>query len=503
MTSRTSDFSQNLPASSGCSALSPLLFCVLRPALEIAALLLASLVAIQAAPASTLQADFARNLGTVRPLHGINKGPISPGGFIDLTAELQAISVPQVRLHDCHWPNPDVVDIHAVFPDFRADPELATSYDFALTDEYLAATRKTGAQIIYRLGESIEHTSKRRFVHPPADSAKWAEICLGLIRHYNEGWANGTRLGIRHWEIWNEPENRPAMWSGTDDDYFRLYRVATSRIKQQYPDLKLGGPAVGASGRFVNGVFQPSAFVTNFLTLCRRESLPLDFFSWHCYTADPAELSQRARAIRQLLNSHGFTNTESHLNEWNYLPGNSWNPIARNSRPMDRQAAYEAMAGAAGGAFIVTALLELQDAPLDVGNLFHGELGGFGLFNEHGVPLKNYHALQAFHGLLETPRRVATLGATAGKLAVVAGLSADGTEASVLVSNFAQPQADHRLDPLHLPWSGPTAVEIRIVDASHDFKLISSTTNALSNAAINLSLKAPSVALIRLHPAKP
>ena len=141
--------------------------------------------------------DFARTNGVLRPLHGINKGPLAPGGLIDVTEQQRELSVPFTRLHDCHWPNPDVVDIHAVFPDFRADPELAENYDFALTDEYLAAIRRTGAEIVYRLGESIEHTTTKRFVRPPKDPAKWAAMCLGIIRHDNGGWAKGQRYGLR------------------------------------------------------------------------------------------------------------------------------------------------------------------------------------------------------------------------------------------------------------------------------------------------------------------
>ena len=66
------------------------------------------------------------------------------------------------------------------------------------------------------------------------------------------------------------------------------------------------------------------AFAVRFLAMCRKDKVPLNFFSWHCYTADPTELGTRSRAIRQLLDSHGFTETESHLNEWNHLPGNDW-----------------------------------------------------------------------------------------------------------------------------------------------------------------------------------
>ena len=452
---------------------------------------------LPAAEPLVLQVDFAQTNGVIRALHGVNKGPLGPGGLLDLTAEHRALGIPFTRLHDCYWPNPYVVDIHAVFPDFSADPAKPESYDFRLTDEYLAAVRASGAQIVYRLGESIEHTSVKRFVHPPPDYEKWAAICLGIIRHYNEGWAEGFQYGIRYWEIWNEPENRPVMWSGTDEDYFQLYRMTATAIRRDFPDLKIGGPAVGASGRFVNGVFQPTEFVTNFLKLCRAESLPLDFFSWHCYTADPAELVSRAKAIRQLLDEHGFTKSESHLNEWNYLPGNSWDPGSRNSTAPARQRYFEEMAGAPGAAFIASALIELQDAPLDVANLFHGELGAFGLFNEFGVPQKNYYALLAFRGLLDAPHRVKATGGIPGQLAVSAGLNATKTEARVLISNFNHPQSELRLQLDGLPWTGDTIVELRVVDAAHNLELVRTETLSGGDRSFVVDLAKPAIALLQ------
>src|SRR5262245_2833949 len=111
-----------------------------------------------------LQPDFSKAAGVIRPLHGANKGPLGPGGLIDLSPEHRDLGIPLTRLHDCYWPNPYVVDIHAVFPNFAADPARPESYDFRLTDEYIAAVHATGAQIVYRLGESIEHTTIKRFV---------------------------------------------------------------------------------------------------------------------------------------------------------------------------------------------------------------------------------------------------------------------------------------------------------------------------------------------------
>ncbi|RYD28947.1 MAG: hypothetical protein EOP86_22350, partial [Verrucomicrobiaceae bacterium] len=448
---------------------------------------------------AVLRADFSIHTGTIRPLHGINKGPLAPGGIFDVIQEQKELGIPFTRLHDCGWPNPYVVDHHAVFPNPDADPALPESYDFRLTDEYIAAVRQTGAEPIYRLGESIEHTGVKRYAHPPADMEKWAAVCVGIIRHYNEGWGNGFHHRIRYWEIWNEPENRPAMWSGTDDDYLRLYRTAALAIKKQFPDLKVGGPALGASGGFVNGGFVPTDFAVRFLDMCRMDHVPLNFFSWHCYTADPAELTARSTAIRRLLDSKGFTDTESHLNEWNFLPGNSWEPITQSGTAAGRQRWYGEMAGAPGAAFAAVSLMELQDAPVDVCNFFHGELGGFGIFTEQGVPLKVWQALRAFQGLVETPRRVETAGAVAGKLAFAAGLSTDGREATLLISNFADPRQDISLNWKGFAWEGGVTAEIRTVDPVSDFSNARTESVRGESPTLRLTLKAPAIALVRLR----
>ena len=36
-----------------------------------------------------------------------------------------------------------------------------------------------------------------------------------VIRHYTEGKWNGYRYDIEYWEIWNEPDLGPKMWTGT------------------------------------------------------------------------------------------------------------------------------------------------------------------------------------------------------------------------------------------------------------------------------------------------
>src|SRR4051812_14689569 len=63
-----------------------------------------------------INVDCAKTIGTIRPLHGGNSGPLNYGDLVDLTKYHKELKIPFTRLHDCHWPNPDVVDIHVVFP---------------------------------------------------------------------------------------------------------------------------------------------------------------------------------------------------------------------------------------------------------------------------------------------------------------------------------------------------------------------------------------------------
>lgn len=378
--------------------------------------------------------DPSRELGPVRPLHGVNKGPLAAGSTIDLTAKLKELGIPFARLHDCQWPYPDVVDIHAIFRDFNASPANPASYDFVLTDQYIEAVGKTGAQIVYRLGESIEHAPVKRFVHPPPDPARWADVCLGIIRHYNEGWADGFRRRIVYWEIWNEPENRPAMWTGSDEQFLELYATAASRIDREFPELKVGGPGFGSLGEFNDGRIVPSVFVKKFLAMCRDKAVPLEFFSWHCYAANPAELAARARAVRKLLDEHGFAKTESHLNEWNYLPDNSWEAFSASASGETRRKFYRRMQSDEGAAFALAVLCLLQDALVDMANFFHGEIGGFGLFDEFGVPTRVYQAFREFQQFITVnPKRVHA--SSAGPIAVLAGRAEK--QISVLLVNHS------------------------------------------------------------------
>lgn len=456
----------------------------------------------------SLRIDFTTPAGVLRPLHGVNKGPLAAGGLVDVIAAHRELGIPLTRLHDCHWPVPDVVDMHVVFPDARADPTRPESYDFRMTDEYIASVLATGSKILYRLGETIEHTPVKRFVHPPQDATRWAAAAIGIIRHYNEGWADGFHYDIRHWEIWNEPENQPTMWTGTNEQFFDFYGVAARAIKAAFPKLMVGGPGIGITGDLIQGDLKPSVFLTGFLERCRRDSLPLDFLSWHCYSSssNPQELPLRAHGIRKLMNQYGFQGAESYLDEWRNIPDYDWAPLSRSAQPLVRQNWYARMFGAESAAYIVAVLLGLQDAPVEAANFFHGELGGFGMFDESGVPLKNYYGMLAFRRLLDTPQRALIQGLIPKGVAVGAGRAANEDSVAILISSYGQTlnagvQNPLRLKMQGLRWPNPVVRTIHVVDAQHDLVPTPDKAQLQAGNTLEITLSTPSVALITLGPA--
>ncbi|MCQ2388208.1 MAG: DUF6528 family protein [Kiritimatiellae bacterium] len=309
--------------------------------------------------------DFAKAAGPVKPLHGVNNAPlrVQPGSA---QREFKAAGIPFMRTHDTAgmWGGTHYVDVPNVFPDFGADENDPKNYDFAFTDAYLKPVAESGAEIFYRLGVTIEnyHKIKAYNIAPPKDPAKWARICEHVVRHYNEGWADGFKWNVKYWEIWNEPEN-PPMWSGTREEFFELYRVAANHLKKCFPRIKVGG--YGGCGFYATDVQAPndgsdfySSFVTWFEDFCKftqdpKTACPLDFFSWHLYTAEPERIVRHADYVRRTLDAHGLERTESVFNEWNCMAA------------FGKWTIFETMKEAPGAAFVAASFALMQAGRVD------------------------------------------------------------------------------------------------------------------------------------------
>ena len=155
-------------------------------------------------------------------MNGVNNGPAGPYGLgktqtRDNFDDYRAARIPFARTHDSSFSecygSEHTVDITAIFPDFSRKADDPSAYDFAITDWYLKRIRDMGTEVFFRLGQKIEHHVKKYGILPPKDFRKWAQICEHIIRHYNEGWADGHEWNIRYWEIWNEADLDSKTWN--------------------------------------------------------------------------------------------------------------------------------------------------------------------------------------------------------------------------------------------------------------------------------------------------
>ena len=67
--------------------------------------------------------------------------------------------------------------------------------------------------------------------------------------------------------MWNEPDCCPhGFWTGSRDDYFRLFRETANAFARVSPAFRLGGP-VTSSGEWLD----------EFIGFCENTSTPLAF----------------------------------------------------------------------------------------------------------------------------------------------------------------------------------------------------------------------------------
>ncbi len=390
--------------------------------------------------------DATKTLGSVKPVNGVGQPPMVDAiGRAPLFKYLKEAGIPYSRLHDVGgWLGGGLyVDIPNLFPDFDADETDPKNYRFQFTDALMRNLERNNVEPFFRLGVTIENfveygkagTFPAINILPPKDPAKWARICEYVIRHYTEGWANGYKMKITYWEIWNEPENNPIleknpMFRGSFEEFMKLYGVAATHLKKCFPHLKIGGyghcgfyAAVGSDHvPAANSSPRMKYFVEcshKFLAAARDNKWPLDFFSYHSYS-EPKEAMRQVRFADEHLNAYGFTadKCERIYNEWLPFVG------------------HDNLGTAKQASGVAAELLGLQNGPCDVACIYDARcnIGNYSpLFNPMTYkPHKAYYAFMAFNELRKLGAAVACTASDAG---VYASAAAKDGKVAVMVAN--------------------------------------------------------------------
>ena len=323
------------------------------------------------------------------------------------------------------------VRAHAILHDdnkvvSRAD-DGSLRYDFSAVDSLYDQILSIGIRPVVELGFmpaalalDPDQTvfTYRGIISPPKDWSEWHDLVAALGQHLVERYGI-DQVATWGFEVWNEP-NLEVFWTGTQDEYLRLYAEAARALKGVDERLRVGGPSTAAS-----------EWIETLARYCEKESLPLDFATTHTYGNLPLD-------FRPALERHGFGTAPIQWTEWG-VGSTHFGPIHD---------------GVSGAPFVLSGFKSVQgrmdalaywvvsDHFEELGRpprLFHD---GFGLLTVGNLRKPRYWALH--------------LAAHQGDTVLPSTLTGDG--ADVLVQAWATRHDDGTIDVL--VWNGTCNAEL-------------------------------------------
>ena len=234
-------------------------------------------------------------------------------------------------------------------------------------------------------------------VSPPRDWDRWEALVYDLTAHLVDRYGLEE---VRRWgfEVWNEA-NLDVFWSGTREEYLRLYDVSVRAVKAVDGQLIVGGPA-SAAGKWVDEL----------LAHCRATGSPIDFVSTHTYGNAPLDL-------RPIAARHGFPGLPQWWTEWG-AHASHFNPV--HDSPWSAAYLVRGMASAMGRTEAL-AYWTVSDHFEELGRpprLLHG---GFGLLAVGNLRKPRWWGLWMLEQLLPERLTSTVIGDGAGDMVQAIG----------------------------------------------------------------------------------
>ena len=171
-------------------------------------------------------------------------------------------------------------------------------------DEFVRAAADAGIRVLpVLLGPEPGAKPAPAGMRPPRDPEAFARFAAAVARRYGPGGSVETKLPIRSFQIWNEP-NIPSFWGTGPDpvEYAELLGAAADAIREVdgdaeivaagLPDSRLGMPA------------------PRFLAEVLEGDVDVDAVAVHPYASTPAQVAGKVRALRRVAKGHDVWVTE-------------------------------------------------------------------------------------------------------------------------------------------------------------------------------------------------
>ncbi len=251
-----------------------------------------------------LNIDASKEIGEMKPIYAYFGYDEPNYTYMEngkkLLSEIAALSpVPvYIRAHNLLTTKEGEPDLKWGFSNVYTEDENGNPvYDWTIIDKIFDTYIERGLRPLVELGfmpkalstkpEPYKHEWSSGgelwtgWTYPPKDYKKWAELVYQLVIHAKERYGE-NEIKTWLWQVWNEPDI--GYWSGTFDEYCKLYDYSVEAVKRACPDCVVGGPHTtgpgGESGnKFLYGFLKHCLYGTNYAT--GKKGSPLEYIAFH------------------------------------------------------------------------------------------------------------------------------------------------------------------------------------------------------------------------------
>lgn len=288
--------------------------------------------------------------------------------------------------------------------DRHGNPEYNFQYIDMLYDFILSIGMKPFVELSF-MPEALASGKQTIFwwrgnVTPPKDYKKWEELIRQLTLHFTERYG-ADEVKTWYFEVWNEPNLTPWFWTGTMEDYFKLYQHSVIAIKSVNKEYRVGGPATAGA-----------AWEKELIEFCKNNNLPLDFISTHSYGVkqgyldeygntgtildeNPMSVSIDVINSRTEISQSPMPNLELHYTEWSssYTPADPIHDSYHQAAYILEKLKQVGNAANSMSYWVFTDIFE------EAGPRFTPFHGGFGLINYQGIKKPAFYAYKFLNQL--------------------------------------------------------------------------------------------------------
>ena len=237
-------------------------------------------------------------------------------------------------------------------------------------------------------------------ISPPKDYDKWQNFINALVKHWTERYGENE---VKQWyfEVWNEPNLKDLFFTGTQKDYFKIYKYTAKAIKDVSPNYRVGGPAT--AGR---------AWITETIDFAAQNKVALDFIATHDYGVEGIGLDENGvqklflvtdknaiiggvREVNKEIKSSAMPKLPLHYTEWSssYSPRD---PV--HDSYVSAPYILSKLKGSEGyiDSMSYWTFTDIFEESGTVPSPFHG---GFGMINFQGLRKPSFYAYQFLNRL--------------------------------------------------------------------------------------------------------